>query len=132
MIPLIPVLLATGGFFGWKKYRHDKALTPERKAVFAQAMNTEDATPTYLRQLADAFAKEGLDAEAKRLRQRATLKEAPPEVKAKRRAIFAKAMQSTDPDAILAVARAHEAIGATGAADALKTQAEAVKAVKDA
>jgi hypothetical protein len=133
MIPLIPaLLLGGGGWFGWNEYRRRKALTPERKAIFDKAMNTEDATPTYLRQLADAFAKEGLAKEAKALRQRATLKEAPPEVKARRREVFVKAMQSTDPDAILAVARAHEKIGATGAADALKQQAEAVKAVKEA
>lgn len=133
MIPLIPLLLLSGGgYLGHREYKRRKALTPERKDVFAKAMNTEDATPSYLRSLADAFEAEGLGKEAKLLRQRAALKEAPPEVKAKRRAIFSKAMQSTNPDAILAVAKAHEKIGATGAAEALKAQADAVRAVKDA
>jgi len=132
MIPLIPALLASGaGWLGWKEWKSRKAFTPERRAVFDKAMNTVDATPSYLRQLADAFDKEGLAKQAKLLRQRAALKEAPPEVKARRREVFVKAMQSVDPDAILAVARAHEKIGATGAAEALKEQAEAVRAVKD-
>lgn len=133
MIPLIPALLAGGAaWFGHRAYKRRKALTPERKAVFDKAINTEDATPTYLRSLADAFEAEGLTKEAKLLRQRAALKEAPPEIKAKRREIFTKAMQSTNVDAILEVAKAHEKIGATGAAEALKQQAEAVRAVKDA
>jgi len=132
MIPLIPVLVASAGWFGWKKYQHTKALTPERKAIFDKAMNDESATSAYLKQLADGFDKEGLAPEAKRLRQRAALKDAPPEVKARRREVFTKALQSTDPDAILAVAAAHEKIGATGAAEALRAQADAVRAVKDA
>lgn len=133
MIPFLPALLiGTGGWFGWKKYQHSKALTPERLAVFTKAMNTEDATPQYLRDLANAFAGYGLDKEAKLLNQRAALKEAPPEVKARRREVFIKAMQSTDVDKILAVARAHEQIGATGAAEKLREQADAVKAVKEA
>lgn len=134
MIPLVPVLLAAGGWFGLKEYRRHKALTPERQAVFTEAMNASDpkVTPEYLRTLAVAFAKEGLDKEAKLLNQRAALKEAPAEVKAARREVFLKAMQSTNPDAILEVARAHEKLGATGAAEQLRAQAEAVRAVQDA
>ena len=134
MIPLIPALVAAGGWFGFKEYRRHKALTPERKAVFQSAMNASDpsVTPEYLRSLALAFAKEGLDKEAKLLNQRAALKEAPADVKAARREVFLKAMQSTNPDAILDVARAHEKVGATGAAEQLREQAEAVRAVKEA
>ena len=134
MIPLVPVLLAAGGWFGLKEYRRHKALTPERQAVFQNAMNAADpsVTSTYLRNLATVFAQAGLDKEAKLLTQRAALKDAPPEVKAARRDVFLKAMQSTNPDAILDVARAHEKEGATGAAEQLRAQAEAVRAVKEA
>lgn len=134
MIPLVPVLLAAGGWLGLKEYKRYKALTPERKAVFEKAMNSADPSVTveYLRELAAAFEKEGLTKEAKLLQQRADLKAAPPEVKAARRDVFLKAMQSSNPDAILDVAKAHQKLGATGAAEALRDHAEAVRAVKEA
>ncbi len=130
IFPLL--LLASGGFLGLRWYKKRHAFTPDRKAAFDRAMNDTAATPDSLRALAASFDTVGLSDQAKTLRQRAGLKEAPPEVKAARREVFTKALNSTDPTFIEKVADAHEQIGATGAAEALRQQAESVKAVKDA
>ncbi len=130
IFPLL--LLASGGFLGHRWYRKRHALTPQRKAAFDNAMNDVNATSESLRVLAQAFEKVGLTDQATTLRKRAVLKEAPPEVKAARREVFTKALNSTDPAFIEKVADAHEKIGAQGAAEALRQQAESVKAVKDA
>jgi len=53
-------------------------------------------------------------------------------VKAARRMAFKKAMGSDNPDAILEVAKAHEALGAMGAAAELKLRAANVSALKSA
>jgi hypothetical protein len=130
LFPLL--LLATGGWFGHKAYKRYTALTPAREEAFRMAMNAENADPARLRALAAAFEKVGLDKQAKLLRQRAALKEAPPEVKAKRQALFQSALNSKDPDAILKIAAVFEENGATGAAENLRMHAESVKAVGDA
>ena len=132
MIPLIPLLLlSTGGWYGYKYHQKRKAFTPERRAIYERAMNSA-MPPEQLQTLAAAFEKEGLTAQALLLRKRAALRSAPPEVKAQRKAIFVQAMNSQNPDAILQVAQAHEDIGAVGAAQDLRFQAETLKAVKDA
>lgn len=130
IFPLL--LLASGGFLGHRWYKKRHALTPERKAAFDRAMNDVTSTPDSLRVLALSFEKVGLSDQAKSLRKRAALKEAPPEVKAARREVFTKALNSQDPEFIAKVAEAHEQIGATGAAETLRQQVESVKAVKDA
>ena len=133
MIPLLPLLLlGTSGWFGAKYVREKRAFTPERRAVFERAINNETIAPAQLRELAAAFRKEGLPTQAALLEKRAALKEAPPDVKARRRAVFQKALSSTDPDAILEVAKAHEKIGALGAAETLREHAETVRTVKEA
>ncbi len=134
MIPFLPLLLLSGGgWLGVREYKKRKALTPARQAVLENALNADPPWPVEkLLALAAAFEKEGLAAQGKMLRQRAALYAAPQAVKDARRAVFMKAINSKDPDAILQVARAHEEIGAVGAAQALRLQAETLKAVKDA
>lgn len=129
LIPLIA--LGLGGFFGHKEYKKFKANTPERKALYTKLMNTP-SDPAELRRIANTFEKEGLKKQANMLRKRALLRELPPSLKAARQAAFKKAMNSKDPAAIEAVAKAHEEVGAEGAAQALRVQAETLKAVKDA
>jgi len=129
---IFPLLFLSGGFLGLRWYKKRHALTPERKAAFDRAMNDVMATPDSLRALAASFKKVGLSDQATTLMKRAALKEAPPEVKAARREVFTKALNSTDPEFIAKVAEAHEQIGATGAAEVLRQQVESVKAVKDA
>jgi len=130
---LLPLLLLSGaGWFGFKKYKEHKAFSPARKAAFERAMNDTAATSASLRSLAEAFEKEGLGDHARALRKRAALKEAPEPIKAARRAVFQKGLNSTDPATVEKIAAAHEAAGATGAAEALRLHAETLKAVKDA
>jgi len=132
MLPLIPLLIAsTAGYFGHKEYKRYKAFTPERKALYERAMNSP-TDPNDLRKLAAAFDAQGLNKQADKLRKRAMLREAPDAVKAARQAVFKKAMNSNDPAAIDAVAAAHEKVGAEGAAQALRIQAETLRSVKNA
>jgi len=129
IIPVIAVSLAS--YFGLKAYKKKKAFTPERRSIYETAMNSP-MDPQKLRDLAAAFEKEGLSAQALMLQKRAALREAPESVKAQRRTVFKQAMSSTNPVGIQAVAKAHEELGATGAAQALYLQAETLKAVKNA
>ncbi len=130
---ILPLLLLAGGsWFGYKAVKKHYALTPARAAAFDKAMNDMTLTPDQLRGLAQAFEKAGLEKMALALRKRAALKEAPPDVKAARRDVFTKALNSSDPTFIEKVADAHEQIGAVGAAQDLRLHAESVKAVKDA
>ncbi len=132
MIPLLPLLIAsTVGYFGHREYKKHKAYTPERKTVYTRMMNSP-TDPQTLRTAADTFAKDGLTKQADMLRKRATLRELPADIKAARQQVFKKAMNSQDPDAIEMVAKAHEKVGAEGAAEALRVQAETLRAVKSA
>jgi hypothetical protein len=128
---MIPVIIAGGiAYWGYKRFIK-KGMSPDRAKIYNEAMRSM-ADPAKLRSLADTFAKEGLTKPAEMLRKRAALREAPDSLKAARRTVFKKAMNSDNPDGILAVAKAHEDLGATGAADALRAQAEVVRAVKTA
>ena len=129
LIPLI--VLGTSAFYGHKAYKVHKAFTPERKALYSKLMNSP-SDPTALRSAADSFQAAGLTKQADMLRKRAALREAPESLKAARREVFKKAMGSNDPSAIEAVAKAHEDVGAEGAAQALRVQAETLRAVKAA
>jgi hypothetical protein len=132
---LFPLLLigGAGSYFGHKWWKTKQAWTPERKQIFEAAMNADPPkSPDELRGLAEAFRKEGLTAQATLLEKRAALREAPADLKAKRKAVFTKAMQSNDPKAIRAVADAHEQVGAVGAAEMLRLQADTTEAVKNA
>ncbi len=130
MIPLIPVLAIGAGWLAYKKWIN-KGMTPERKQIFDAAMSSIVDT-AKLRALADSFEKEGLRGEADLLRKRALLREAPADVKAARRQAFRKAMGSDNANAILEVAKAHEQVGAMGAAEELKQRAANVAALKNA
>ena len=132
MIPFVPLLVAgLAGLGIWRHKRKKGQLTPERKAIFETALRVlED--PDKLRQLADAYDKEGLKAEAILLRKRADLREMPPDVKEGRRDAFRKGMASTNVADIEKLAEIFEKETATGAALALRNHAKAVKAAADA
>ena len=102
-------------------------LTPEREEVYRNALEyCQD--PARLMQLADSYEKEGLKAEAHWLRKRAEWRSRSPEVKAKHDAIFAKAMQSTNGQAILEVAQAFEQMTATVKANQLRERVQSLQA----
>lgn len=131
MGPLLPVLVLGGAAVAWWKKPWAKRMTPERKVAYETAMKTLK-DPAKLRQLADAFEKEGLKKEATMLRRRAGYIELPQEVKDKHRAVFEKAMASTNPEAIENIAKAFEAKGQTTVAGVLRNYAAGLKAAKEA
>ena len=122
----IAALIVLGGAAGVKTSRSSKGgFTSRRKEIFDAAYKCND---TYkMRTVADAFDKVNLPLQAKLLRQRASLRDQPKEVKDKRKAIFRKAMSSKNKIAVLKVAEAFESIGAIGAAAELRKYASGLK-----
>lgn len=132
MLPvIIPLLVTVIGASGTAIYRRTKpgVMTPERKKIYLAALKTLKK-PDQLRKLAEGFRKEGLRAEAELLEKRAALRELPAETQQARRAVFRKAIQSKNKNAVLNVAAAFMADGATGAGAALKKYAESLPAEK--
>jgi hypothetical protein len=110
-LPLFPLAIAgTVGIAAWRKFKKPPAMTDARKKIFEQAMKTLN-DPTKLRTLATEFEKEGLKFQGAELRKRAAIFAAPPEVKAQRKAVFKKAMDSSNPTAIKKVAAAFHKVG---------------------
>lgn len=147
-LPLIPLAVVTlGGLVLYKKTADDNArstvgaepntagtalsrpsgLTAERQAVYEVALN-HVGEPGKLLALADAFATEGLHAQANMLRKRAKLRAMPKELRKARRAAFKAALSSKDKDAVLKVAKAFHAEGASGSALALYKYADGLSA----
>lgn len=117
---LLPVAFTIGGLCCWKAFQKKKGvMTPERQAIYDEAM-VSLADPKGLRDLAEAFQKEGLAYEADMLRKRAALREMPDDVKEKRREVFQEALKSENKEGIAAVANAFESEGAIGAAQKLR------------
>jgi ATP-dependent DNA ligase len=132
MLPLIPiVVIGLAGLGVWKVRSKKGVMTKERQAIFETAMRVLQ-DPDKLRQLADAYQKEGLKAQADLLRKRADLRELPPDVKEGRRDAFRKGMASTNIAEIEKLAAMFEKETATGAAKALRDHAKALKAAADA
>lgn len=110
-LPLFPLAVAgTVAVAAYKKFKKPPAMTEARKKIFEQAMKTLN-DPAKLRTLATEFEKEGLKFQGAELRKRAAIFAAPPEVKAQRKAIFKKAMDSNNPTAIKKVAAAFHKVG---------------------
>ncbi len=124
LIPLVILGLTAGA--GVLAVKRPVGITPERKKVYEEAFKSLKE-PEKLRELAEAFEKEGHKNEADMLRKRALLREAPPEVKQARRAAFKKAMASTNADAVRAMGDAYLSQGASGAARALYQYADGLK-----
>jgi hypothetical protein len=131
MGPLLPVLVLGGSALAYWKKPWQKKMTPERKALYETAMRTLK-DPAKLRDLANAYDKEGLKIQAKMLRKRATCIELPEDVKKKHRECFEKAMASTNVPAIEKIAGAFENQGQTIVAGELRKYAEGLKAAEKA
>lgn len=122
---LIPVLIVSAiGLAVVKSVRKPapQGMTAQRRKIYEAALCTMK-DPAALRKLADAFESEDCLAEARILRQRANLRELPLEIKAQRRAIFSRAINSSNVEGILKVASAFAGEGATGAAQNLRRHA---------
>lgn len=128
MFIAIPAVLLVGltGLATWKASRRPpKVMSPERQRIYESALTTLKE-PMKLRELAKVYRKEGFPAEADVLEKRAALRELPQDVKAKRVEVFKKAVNSTNPEAIKAVANAFAGEGCYGAACRLHEHAESL------
>lgn len=130
MGPLIPAAGIVIGLTGWalykKKIKKIGEMTPEREAVFKEAMNNIEE-PEKLRQLARVFAKEGLPHQADLLAKRARLRSLPDDVKKARKVIYQEALKLVDPQKVNEVADVFEQQGAIGAAQTLRQYASGLK-----
>ncbi len=133
MLPILwPIGIAVLGGLAWRKASKKAAttsigaetngLTPDRAIIYKTALEKLQ-DPAKLMKLAATFRAEGLEPHAVMLEKRAQLRSLPQEQKRARRAVYRKAMGSTNREAINAVADAYESEGATSAAENLRTYA---------
>jgi hypothetical protein len=125
---LIPVLLV--GLVGLGAYKaicrpDPVGMTVKRVQIYQAALATLK-DPEKLRTLAQAYEDAGCLAEARILKQRANLRELPKHVRAQRRDVFARAIRSSNPDAVRKVAEAFASEGALGAAENLRRHANSL------
>ena len=127
---VLPVIVASAGGLAWWKVKKQKygKMTPERKKLFEEALRSMK-DPAKLRELANVFQNYGLKAEAKELRKRAALRDAPADVKKKRAEAFQKGLNSTDPQKVSKLADAFHKVGAYGAADKLRKYASGLTSI---
>ena len=124
-VPYVVTALGCTAVAVARKRRKISGMTPERAQIYEAALiSLKDGS--RLRHLASVFESEGLVTQAKLLRQRADLNDAPPEKKLERRELYRKAMQSKNPKAVLSMAAAFDEVGATGAAFNLRQYAAAL------
>lgn len=132
LVPVAVVVLSAVAFRAvGKRQVQREAMNKEREDCFRGAMKALQ-DPAKLRALADTFEREGHPTEAQLLRNRAKLREWPPEVKKARRAAFRKAMRSLDADGVEGVATGFARLGAHGAAEELRAYARALRLVDPA
>jgi hypothetical protein len=118
VIPVAIVILGVGGYAKMKKNRGE--MTPERLKIFNAAISGALKDPASLDKLASAFSGEGLHEQAKILRQRASLKRLPMNIKQARAEVWRRAIQSKNKVGILKVAAAYDREGCTSAAMRLR------------
>jgi len=117
---LVPILIGVGSVVCYKLWQKKTGqMNPERQQIYEQAL-VSLADPVSLRNLADAFQKEGLTEQADMLRKRAALREMPEDVKEGRRRALAKGLKSEDKVGVATLADAFEKEGAVGAAQRLR------------
>jgi hypothetical protein len=128
IIPLIIIGVLTGGSAYAVSKRKKRTstiaggMTSDRQRLFVTLLQHQ-REPKNLRKMADKFEGEGLEEQATKLRKFAAICELPKEKKDERRAIFRKAMSSTNREAIMAAAQAYDNDGCIGAAAALRKYA---------
>lgn len=131
-IPLIPLLI--GGLAvtaAVKVHKRADAMTPERQKLFDAAIQSLP-DPDKLRQLAGAFAEQGLHKQADLLNKRAALRELPKETQEARKGVFRKAMSLLDPAKVEQAATVFHGEGCIGAASCLNLYAQGLRATDPA
>lgn len=135
-LPLLPIVVVCLGAAAYHKTSSQKGpgkgvLTPERQHFFEVAIK-ECKDPEKLRIFAKKYREQGLPMHAEMLEKRANLRAIPNDKKKERRAIFKRAMKSTDINAIRNLANAYEREGCTGAARELREYAASLPVVAPA
>lgn len=125
VIPFAVICLAGGAFWSTSKRPEKGVMKQAHQLIFQQAID-EVKDVNKLKALAKAFREQGLIPQADLLEKRARLRELPPEIKAARKDTFRRAMSSSEPKAVRAVANAFEKEGANGAANALRSYADSL------
>lgn len=118
VIPVAIVILGIGGYAKMRKNRGE--MTPERLKIFNAAISGALKDPASLDKLASAFAGEGLHEQAKILKQRASLKRLPQEIKEARNQVWRRAVKSQNKAGVLKLAAAYDREGCTSAAMRLR------------
>jgi len=129
--PILLPLTAIGGatyLYLKDRMKPSSAMTPDRQKIYEAALKDLKDVPK-LQALADVFQKEGCVKEADMLRKRAALYSLPKETQVARRKVFKLALKSPNVHGVEAVADAFEGEGATGAAEALRIHASALRSV---
>lgn len=118
---------ASRGVAGFSSEPAQKMMTPKMRAIYVRAVERM-ADPQSLRNMADAYAKEGFHGEAILLRERANSRELPEAAQEIRREAFRKAMSSDNAPAIENLANEFLRKGCFKTYATLKAHAEAVRA----
>jgi hypothetical protein len=121
LIPAAVVVLTVGVVL--RRPKDYGVMTAERKGVYKNALAGGIQEPAKLDELAKAFDQQGLREEAKLLRKRAALRRLPDEIKAARKEVFRKALESKNKPVILQIAQAYDEEGCTSAAARLREAA---------
>jgi hypothetical protein len=128
LIPIAGTVIALGGYAFYRKKTKKGVLTAERKREFEHAMNRV-LDVKELEKAASKFQDYGLSKEAVAIRKRIELRQAPADVKAKRRDVFRKLLSSKDQSVVSKGIEAFEKIGAVAAADQLRKYLDGLRAV---
>lgn len=130
-IPIkITTIVGTLAVGAWFRSRRPGVMTAERDRIYRAAISGALKDPVKLRNLANAFERVNLLPQAQLLRQRAALRELPPEVKKARSRVFRQAMyQSTNKQGIYHLADVMDAQGCTNAAARLRAKADGLPEV---
>jgi hypothetical protein len=121
-LPSKGMLVFVGCLTGIAVFRAKRpgVMTPERDKLYRRCLSGNIRDSGELRRIADDFQKARLFPQAQLLRQRADLRDLPPEIKARRRATFRKGMASKNKLAVLKLADAFDGQGCTTAAHKLR------------
>ena len=129
-----PLTIGVGALI-WAAFRKSSnkqfgVYTPEREELYQKIMQDRHILPQTMIQYAGEFEKNGLKAQGFWIRKRAEWRSRSPKTRAEHDAIFKKAMESENVEAILNCATIFENMTATWTAGQLRERAKSLTAAK--